>query len=142
MSESDDPLLPFLLGELEQIEDAVGLKRLLTIPTVPLDASHGEPQTFSWSIRFTWQEVERSRRYVLPLDRERARAAQRPVINEIVSQAMSQIDGDPDGHALPVGSIRRRVNLNASLNVYSVLESIDVGPVQERQPPTARAVGE
>ncbi len=130
MSDTGDPLLSFLHGELDQIEEAIGLTRHLPVATVPLDRSHEETQTYNWSYRFTWQEVERSRRYVLPLDRERARAARLPAVDQIVRQVESQIDGDPSGHVLPVGDIRRRVSLNTSLNVYSVVESIDIGPVQ------------
>ncbi len=139
MSDADDPLLAFLHGELEQIEDAVGFSQLLPLPTIPLEASHGESQTLSWSYRFTWQEVERSRRYVLPLDRERARAARRPAVEQIVRQLESQLDGEVAGHALPVGDVRRRVSLNAILNVYAVQESIDVGPLQPWPPPTTQA---
>lgn len=130
MSDTNDPLLSFLEGELEQIEEAVGFKQQLVVPVVPLKEDHGESQTYSWSYRYTWQEVERGRRYVLPLDRERARAAQRPVIDQIVQQAMSRNIGDLDVVALPVSDIRRRISFNAVLNVYAVAESISIGTLQ------------
>ena len=142
MSEHQDPLLSFLFGELDQIAEALAFEEQLLVPVVPLAESHGATQTYSWSYRFTWQEVERGRRYVLPLDRERARSAQRPTIRQIVQQAMSQIDGDPADHVLPASDIRRRVRFNATLNVYAVAESISIGPVQLRPPKAIRGVAD
>jgi len=94
MTDSDDPLLGFLAGELVQIAEAVGLERGLPVPVTPLLDSHGQTRTFSWTFRFTWQEVERSRRYVIPLPRERARQAQRAALGEITAWAISQIAAD------------------------------------------------
>ena len=130
MTIPDDPLLDFLQGELEQIEEFVGLKRRLLVPVIPLDEAHGETRTYSWTFRYTWQEVERGRRYVIPLDRERARIAQRPIIEQIVHLVTSQAEADPTDLALPISDIRRRVSFRAGLNAYSVSESIRVGPLQ------------
>ena len=94
MTDSDDPLLSFLYGELAQIEEAVGFRRRLIVPIAPLEDVDGETQTFNWMFRYTWQEVERGRRYVIPLERERAFNAQQAAIAEIIQLAMSQIMAD------------------------------------------------
>ena len=130
MTDADDPLMQYLARELAQIEEDVGLQERLGVPVVPLGAHHSESRTFNWTYRYTWQEVERGRRYVLPLDRDRARAAHRPVIDQIGQWVQSQIAKDSEVIGLPVSDIRRRVRLNETLNVYVVSESIDVGPLQ------------
>lgn len=130
MTDADDPLMAYLDRELEQIEAEIGMPERLGVPLVPLEAHHSEQRTFNWTYRYTWQEVERGRRYVLPLDRERARSAQQSAVNEIAEWARSQAVGDSEAMRLPVSDIRRRLRLNETLNVYVVSESIDVGPVQ------------
>ncbi len=130
MTDADDPLMEYLARELAQIEEDVGLQERLGVPVVPLGAHHSESRTFNWTYRYTWQEVERGRRYVLPLDRERARSAQQPVADQIAEWTRSQAVGDSEVIGLPVSDVRRRVRLNETLNVYVVSESIDVGPLQ------------
>ena len=95
MTDLDDPLLPFLIGELEQIEEAVGLRMRLIVPTAPLDDSSADVQTLHWTFRFTWQQVERGRRYVIPLPRETASQALQPVIAEINQIVLSALATDP-----------------------------------------------
>ena len=95
MTDPDDPLLPFLIGELDQIEEAVGLRSRLIVPTVPLDDLLEDAQKFRWTFRFTWQQVERGRRYVIPLPRETASQALQPVIAEINQIALSALATDP-----------------------------------------------
>ena len=130
MTDVDDPLMAYLDRELEQIEDEVNLPERLGIPLIPMEADHGESRTFNWTYRYTWQEVERGRRYVLPLDRDRARSAQQPVADQIAEWTRSQAVGASEVIGLPVSDVRRRVRLNETLNVYVVSESIDVGPQQ------------
>lgn len=129
MTDADDPLMAYLDRELEQIEEEVGLPERLGVPLVPLETHHSEPRTFNWTYRYTWQEVERGRRYVLPLDRDRARSAQQPVADQIAEWTRSQAVGDSEVIGLPVSDVRRRVRLNDTLNVYVISESIDVGPL-------------
>ena len=95
MTDLDDPLLPFLIGELDQIEKAVGLNNRLIVPTTPLDDASAEHQTVRWTFRFTWQQVERGRRYVIPLPRETASQALQPVIAEINQLALAALATDP-----------------------------------------------
>ncbi len=133
MTQTEDPLLDFLHGELDQIEQALAFDQQLGLPVVPLTDSHAETLTYSWSYRYTWQEVERGRRYVIPLDRQRARTAQRPIIEQIAHLVTSQAESDPTDLALPVSDIRRQVSFRAGLNAYSVSESIRVGPLQPLQ---------
>ena len=91
MTDPDDPLLPFLIGELEQIEEVVGIRSRLIVPSAPLADSSDDVQTFRWTYRFTWQQVERGRRYVIPLPREIASLALQPVISEINGLALSTL---------------------------------------------------
>ena len=91
MTDPDDPLLPFLIGELEQIEEVVGIRSRLIVPTSSLEESAEDVQTFRWTYRFTWQQVERGRRYVIPLPRETASLALQPVISEINGLALSTL---------------------------------------------------
>ena len=91
MNDPDDPLLPFLIGELEQIEQVVGIRSRLIVPTSLLEESAEDVQTFRWTYRFTWQQVERGRRYVIPLPREIASLALQPAISEINELALSTL---------------------------------------------------
>ncbi len=91
MNDPDDPLLPFLIGELEQIEEVVGIRSRLIVPTSSLEESAEDVQTFRWTYRFTWQQVERGRRYVIPLPREIASLALQPIISEINGLALSTL---------------------------------------------------
>ena len=95
MTDLDDPLLPFLIGELDQIEEAVGLNNRLIVPTVTVDDASDDAQTLRWTFRFTWQQVERGRRYVIPLPRETASQALQPVIAEINQIVLSALATDP-----------------------------------------------
>ncbi len=91
MNDPDDPLLPFLIGELEQIKEVVGIRPRLIVPTNSLEESAEDVQTFRWTYRFTWQQVERGRRYVIPLPRETVSLALQPVISEINGLALSTL---------------------------------------------------
>ena len=117
MTDLDDPLLPFLIGELDQIEKAVGLHNRLIVPTVPVVDPSEDAQTFRWTFRFTWQQVERGRRYVIPLPRETASQALQPVIAEINQLALSALAADP-----------RAIRNNSSVDeMRAELEALAVG---------------
>lgn len=89
MTDPDDPLIEHVLAEAERIERALdrryerrgGLARL-GMPATPDDHA-GPVQTFSWRYRFTWQEAERSRRYVIALPVDRCIEARQPVEEQI-----------------------------------------------------------
>ena len=124
MTDTDDPLLPFLLGELGQIEEAVGLRTRLMLPTVPIDDASEHVQTFRWTFRFTWQQVERGRRYVIPLPRETAAQAIQPIRAEINQIALSTLATDP-----------RVVRRNASIDdMKAKLEALAAGSEVRAQP--------
>ncbi len=113
MTALDDPLLAHLDGELAQIEAAVGLRRRLAVPLVLLAEGLDGVRTFSWSFRFTWQEVERSRRYVIPLPRERAVEAQRGVAAEIGELVWSRLEAEPRVARLTGGEAELRARLES-----------------------------
>ena len=91
MTEANDPLIDHVLAEAERIERAVdrryerrgGLTRL-RLPAVSDDQA-ARDQTFTWRYLFTWQEAERSRRYVIALPVDRCIAARQPVEEQIES---------------------------------------------------------
>ncbi len=127
MTDPDDPLLPFLIGELDQIEKAVGLNNRLIVPTVPLDDASAELQTFRWTFRFTWQQVERGRRYVIPLSRETASQALQPVIAEIDQLALSALAADPR-------VVRRNSSIDemrAELEALAVSNEVRTHPIED-----------
>ena len=89
MSNPDDPLIGHVLAEAERIERAVdrryerrgGLARFGLPPGS--DEPPDQGRTFTWRYRFTWQEAERSRRYVIALPVDRCIAARQPVEEQI-----------------------------------------------------------
>lgn len=89
MTDSDDPLIAHVIAEAERIERAVdrryerrgGLTRL-GLPAIS-DDDDAQDQTFTWRYLFTWQEAERSRRYVIALPVDRCIAARQPVEEQI-----------------------------------------------------------
>ena len=95
MTESSDPLLPHLLNELDGMRS---IRSQIVVPTTVL-ADDGTPiQTVSWRYRYTWQEVERSRRYVIPLTTESRKAAQSRAafkINQLALDAILHDDRVP-----------------------------------------------
>ena len=72
---ADDPLLPFLERNIATFPS---LLSDLIIPVRPLEPDDDVLQTVEFHYRHTWQEVERARRYVKPLDalpREQAKSS-------------------------------------------------------------------
>ncbi len=90
MSMPEDPLFAHVQGEAERMERAVdrryerrgGLARLRLPPT---ETSPTHETAFTWRYRFTWQEAERSRRYVISLPVDRCIAAREAVEERIAS---------------------------------------------------------
>ena len=90
MSMPDDPLFAHVQGEAERMERAVdrryerrgGLARLRLPPS---ETNPTEETVFTWRYRFTWQEAERSRRYVISLPVDRCIAARESVEERIAS---------------------------------------------------------
>ncbi len=119
MTATDDPLLPFLLGELEQISDSVGLARRMLAPSTVLDDDEPASLIKRWTFQFTWQQVERARRYVIPLPREIAIEAQRSTVQEVdrllldgwPEQDWAGLLHDPrvDRSAISVDDLRQRL---------------------------------
>ncbi|MDE2746448.1 MAG: hypothetical protein OXI41_10770 [Chloroflexota bacterium] len=89
MNDHDDPLIDHVIAEAERIERAVdrryerrgGLTRL-SLPAIDNEDANRE-QTFTWRYLFTWQEAERSRRYVIALPVDRCIVARQPVEEQI-----------------------------------------------------------
>jgi hypothetical protein len=72
---ADDPLLPFLERNLATLPS---LLSELILPLRSLEPDDEVLQTVEFDYRYTWQEVERARRYVKPLDalpREQAKSS-------------------------------------------------------------------
>ena len=122
MTEPDDPLIGHVLAEAERIERAVdrryerrgGLARF-GLPTAA-DEHAGQTQTFTWRYLFTWQEAERSRRYVISLPVDRCITARQPVEEQIESwlngrQAAARIAGP-------------RVKFREGLRAYEVTTNV------------------
>ncbi len=118
MTEADDPLIDHVRGEAERIERAVdrryerrgGLRRL-GLPT-PSEEHGGPSRTFTWRYLFTWQEAERSRRYVIALPVDRCIAARQPVEEQIESWL--------DGRHATAEVVGPRVKLREGLRAYEV----------------------
>ncbi len=122
MTDAGDPLIDHVLGEAERIERAVdrryerrgGLRRL-GLPT-PGDEHSGVSRTFTWRYHFTWQEAERSRRYVIALPVDRCIAARQPVEEQIESWL--------DGRIAAASVSGPRVKLREGLHAYEVAMSV------------------
>lgn len=122
MTNPDDPLIGHVVGEAERIERAVdrryerrgGLRRL-GLP--PLSEEHsGLSRTFTWRYLFTWQEAERSRRYVIALPVDRCIAARQPVEEQIESWL--------NGRNAAASVSGPRVKLRDGLRAYEVTMSV------------------
>ena len=122
MSEPD-PLLAYLQSEVERIAREWPLERLLAGQVAgqltALDEGDSGTLTLSGGYRYTWQEVERGRRYVIPLDADRAVAAKRRLASEIAELGVG-------GATLAVSEIARTVEFRSGMNAYSVRESVVV----------------
>ncbi len=122
MNEADDPLLEHVIAEAERIERAVdrryerrgGLTRL-SLPAIS-DHHDAREQTFTWRYLFTWQEAERSRRYVIALPVDRCIAARQPVEEQIEKWLDRR-----SGAATVAGP---RVKFRESLRAYEVTTSV------------------
>lgn len=117
MNEADDPLLEHLIAEAARIERAVdrryerrgGLTRL---GLQAISDDHVQEQTFTWRYLFTWQEAERSRRYVIALPVDRCIAARQPVEEQIESWL--------NGREAAVSVVGPRVKFRDGLRAYEV----------------------
>ncbi|MCY3569552.1 MAG: hypothetical protein OXH38_13065 [Chloroflexi bacterium] len=93
MTDTPDPMMPWLLEELGRMEAEAGLRARLAVPTVLTEPSD-DWQTLRWSFRIRWQQVERSIRYVFSLPRERMGDALEPRASEVERAAMEAVAGD------------------------------------------------
>ncbi|MYA01642.1 MAG: hypothetical protein F4038_01405 [Chloroflexi bacterium] len=122
MNEADDPLLEHVIAEAERIERAVdrryerggGLTRL-GLPPITDHHAAGD-HTFSWRYLFTWQEAERSRRYVIALPVDRCLAARQPV--------EEQIEKWLEGRSATANVTGPRVKFRDGLRAYEVTTSV------------------
>lgn len=118
MNEADDPLLEHVIAEAERIERAVdrryerrgGLTRL-GLPPIADDHAPRD-HTFTWRYLFTWQEAERSRRYVIALPVDRCIAARQTV--------EEQIERWLDGRYATATVTGPRVKFREGLRAYEV----------------------
>ncbi len=121
MIDPRDPLLPFLAGEVKRIEQLVDSR----LPWPDHTAAGSVEQTgqlVRWSYRFTWQEVERGRRYVMPLPINRAIYARRSVWEETRSLANSS--------PLVIQPVTPRITYRARLNSYEVSCAVRAAPAR------------
>ena len=101
MTIPNDPLLSFLHDEVERIERQV-------------DERVSPPPDRRWSYRFTWQDVERARRYRSPLSIEPSLAARRSAVTN------APRPDPPDGSRRII-----RIRYRPSLNAYQVTVGTD-----------------
>ncbi len=178
MTDAADPLMDFLLDELARMELEAGFRARLAIPTV-LETPTADWRTVRWSFRFTNQQVERSRRYVWSLPRERMTEALDGRMAAVEQEAAAQAAADPrvprsaslasllmevqeaamgaevsvlplaDGSrlgvphdawalSLPVSATERDVSYRDALSIYSIKESVRVGPLRLLRPDACR----
>ena len=122
MTDADDPLIEHVLAEAERIERAVdrryerrgGLTRL-SLPPISEDQADLS-QTFTWRYLFTWQEAERSRRYVIALPVDRCIAARQPVEEQIEKWLIDR--------SASVSVLDPRVKFREGLRAYEVTTSV------------------
>lgn len=88
---ADDPLLPFLERNIATLPS---LLSELIIPVRPLEPDDDVLQTVEFDYRYTWQEVERARRYVKPLDALPREQAKNSAIPQILSHCFDAILSD------------------------------------------------
>lgn len=86
-----DPLLPFLERELEAMP---GLLAQVVMPMRPLKQDDDVLRTVEFGYRYTWQEVERARRYMKPLDALPRDQAKRSAIAQINNHCFETILSD------------------------------------------------
>ena len=115
-----DPLLGYLESELDRIDASAPLASLVGVELAPLPSDAETTTVLRCSWRYTWQEVERGRRYVIPLDRERPLAARRGLARQINESAGK-------ASAIAVSEVQREIVFRAGMNVYEVVESVRVG---------------
>ena len=111
MANTDDPLLDSLREEVARIERLVD-ERLPWPANAVAGIAAETDQTVRWSYRFTWQEVERGRRYVMPLPADRAFDARRSALAELRSLVADA--------SVIVQQSEPRIRYRAGLSVYEV----------------------
>lgn len=111
MTDTDDPLLEHLRDEVDRIERLVNQRLPWPATATPGEVTQSA-QTVRWSYRFTWQEVERGRRYVMPLPTDRAINARRSALEEL----RSLVADTP----VAVQQADPRIRYRAGLNVYEI----------------------
>ena len=117
MTDPDDPLAEHLRDEVGRIERLVD--QHLAWPVTAIPGVVAEPQqTIRWSYRFTWQEVERGRRYVMPLPTNRALNARRA--------ALSEFPGLSEGATVVIQPSEPRIRYRAGLSVYEISCSLRI----------------
>ena len=94
MTGTPDPLLAFLLDELGRMESEAGFRARLAIPTA-IEEPGADWRTVRWSYRFTNQQVERSRRYVWALPRERMSEALAGRVTDLEQEVLAAVAADP-----------------------------------------------
>ena len=118
MTNPDDPLISHLRNEVDRIERLVDQRA-----PWPFALVHGlvpEPdQVIRWAYRYTWQEVERGRRYVIPLPIDRALNARRSAHSELLDLNSDAIAG--------VQQSQPRIRFRPTLSVYEVSCSLMIG---------------
>ena len=117
MTDTDDPLLDSLHDEVARIERLVDQRLAWPANTVAGDVADAG-QTVRWSYRFTWQEVERGRRYVMPLPTDRAFDARRSALAELRSLVA-------DANVV-VQPSEPRIRYRSGLSVYEVTCSLRI----------------
>ncbi len=117
MSDPDDPLFEHLRDEVDRIERLVD--QHLAWPATTIPGAVAEPQQIvRWSYRFTWQEVERGRRYVMPLPTDRALNARRAALEEFPALAKDA--------TVTIQSGEPRIRYRAGLSVYEISCSLRI----------------
>ena len=111
MTDTDDPLLQHLRDEVGRIERLVDQRLPWPASAIPGVVTESA-QTVRWSYRFTWQEVERGRRYVMPLPTDRAIDARRSALEEL----RSFVADTP----IVVQQLDPRIRFRAGLSVYEI----------------------
>ena len=117
MTDQDDPLLESLREEVARIEQLMD-ERLPWPANAVAGVAAETDQTVRWSYRFTWQEVERGRRYVMPLPADRALNARRSALAELRSLV-------PDASVI-VQQSQPRIRYRAGLSVYEVACALQI----------------
>ena len=117
MTATDDPLQDSLHDEVARIERLVDQRLPWPANAVVGDVADAG-QTVRWSYRFTWQEVERGRRYVMPLPTDRAIDARRSALAELRSLVADA--------SVTVQPSEPRIRYRSGLSVYEVICSLRI----------------